>query len=130
MPLLGVGRIHERGSAAVDFILISVPMLLISVSAITFCLGSFAQVVVRDAAIEGARFAALADQDAAAGCSRARQQVLSALGAVSAKFECRSLTDSTAGLQIIEVIMPIRMLGIITTSVQLRGVGRAPIELQ
>ncbi len=68
------------GSAVVDFILVSIPMLLIGISTIGITLTSYSRTVLIDAASEGARFGSLADQDLASGISKASQQIAASLG--------------------------------------------------
>jgi hypothetical protein len=56
-------------------------MLAIFVATISITLGSYARLVLLDATIEGARFAALADQDIASGIAKSKQLVAATLGA-------------------------------------------------
>jgi hypothetical protein len=56
-------------------------MLAIFVATISITLGSYARLVLLDSTIEGARFAALADQDIASGIAKTRQLVAATLGA-------------------------------------------------
>ena len=68
------------GSAVTDFVLVAFPMLAIFVATVSITLGSYAHLVLLDSTIEGARFAALADQDIAAGIAKTKQLVATALG--------------------------------------------------
>ena len=77
---------RQRGSAVTDFVLVAFPMLAIFSATISITLGSYAKLVLLDATIEGARFAALADQDITSGMAKTRQLVASSLGA-GAKVE-------------------------------------------
>ena len=70
----------EQGSAVTDFVLVAFPMLAIFSATISITLGSYARVVLLDATIEGARFAALADQDIASGIAKTRALVAGSLG--------------------------------------------------
>ena len=70
----------QEGSAVTDFVLVAFPMLAIFVATISITLGSYARLVLLDSTIEGARFAALADQDIASGIAKTRQLVAAALG--------------------------------------------------
>mgnify|MGYP002654773028 CR=1 FL=1 len=70
----------ERGSAAADFVLVVFPMLALFVGTVTIGLASYARTVILDATIEGARFAALADQSLAAGAQKTRELVQATLG--------------------------------------------------
>ncbi len=71
---------RQAGSAVADFVLVAFPMLAIFVATITITLGSYARLVLLDSTIEGARFAALADQDIDSGIAKTRQLVAAALG--------------------------------------------------
>ena len=71
---------RENGSAVTDFVLVAFPMLAIFVATTSITLGSYARVVLLDSTIEGARYAALADQDIAAGIAKTKTLVASALG--------------------------------------------------
>ena len=70
----------QRGSAVTDFVLVAFPMLLIFSMTISISLGSYARVVLLDATIEGARYAALADQNLADGILRTKKIVADSLG--------------------------------------------------
>ena len=71
---------RQDGSAVTDFVLVAFPMLAIFVATISISLGAYARLVLLDSTIEGARFAALADQDIASGVARTKQLVATALG--------------------------------------------------
>ncbi len=71
---------RQDGSAVTDFVLVAFPMLAIFVATISISLGAYARLVLLDSTIEGARFAALADQDIASGVARTKQLVAAALG--------------------------------------------------
>ena len=71
---------RQDGSAVADFVLVAFPMLAIFMATISITLGSYARLVLLDSTIEGARFAALADQDISSGVARTKQLVAAALG--------------------------------------------------
>jgi Flp pilus assembly protein TadG len=71
---------REKGSAVTDFVLVAFPMLAIFSATISITLGSYARLVLLDATIEGARFAALADQDTASGIAKTKKLVAASLG--------------------------------------------------
>lgn len=71
---------RERGSAIADFVLVAFPMLALFIGTVTVSFASYARTVILDATIEGARFAALADQNTAAGIQKTKQLVQSSLG--------------------------------------------------
>jgi Flp pilus assembly protein TadG len=70
----------ERGSAVADFVLVAFPMLALFVGTVSVSFASYARAVILDATIEGARFAALADQNTEAGIQKTKQLVQSSLG--------------------------------------------------
>ncbi len=71
---------RSNGSAVTDFVLAAFPMLAIFVATISITLGSYARLVLLDSTIEGARYAALADQELASGIAKTKQLVIAALG--------------------------------------------------
>ena len=71
---------RQDGSAVTVFVLVAFPMLAIFVATVSITLGSYARLVLLDSTIEGARFAALADQDIASGIAKTKKLVASALG--------------------------------------------------
>jgi Flp pilus assembly protein TadG len=73
----------EDGSAVTDFVLVAFPMLAIFSATISITLGSYARVVLLDATIEGARYAALADQNIATGIAKAQKLVAGSLGSAA-----------------------------------------------
>jgi Flp pilus assembly protein TadG len=74
---------RESGSAVTDFVLVAFPMLAIFSATISITLGSYARVVLLDATIEGARFAALADQNIGEGMAKTSKLVAASLGSVA-----------------------------------------------
>jgi hypothetical protein len=71
---------RDDGSAVSDFVLVAFPMLAIFVATASITLGSYARVVLLDSTIEGARHAALADQDLPSGIAKTKKLVAAALG--------------------------------------------------
>lgn len=70
----------DRGSAVPDFVLVAFPMLALFVGTVTISFASYARNVILDATIEGARFAALADQSLLAGTQKTKELVQASLG--------------------------------------------------
>lgn len=70
----------ERGSAVSDFVLVAFPLLFIFVSTVSISLTSYVRTVLLDATIEGARYAALADQHLDSGIARVQSLVAGAIG--------------------------------------------------
>lgn len=71
---------RDSGSAVVEFVLVASLMVALFIGTVSISFASYARTVILDATIEGARFAALADQNLAAGVSRTKKLVASSLG--------------------------------------------------
>lgn len=71
----------ERGSAVVEFALVGAILTLLTVSVLQLALALHVRNTVLDAASEGARFAALADDTPADGIARCRALITAAIGA-------------------------------------------------
>lgn len=93
----------QKGSAITDFVLVAFPMMLIFSATISLTLGSYARVVLLDATIEGARFAALADQTLQAGALRTRQLVSKSLGE-AAKVEVVASTSRIKDVESVQLV--------------------------
>jgi Flp pilus assembly protein TadG len=116
----------SRGSAVVEFILVSVPLLLLSMTVVAVGLSSFAMAVLRDSAIEGARYAALADQNSAAGCLRASLLAKQAIGRfANVSAACDS---SEAGFEMVELRAQVTLFGLFTQDRELYAISQAPRE--
>lgn len=119
-------RESQLGSAAVEFVLISLPLVLLAVTSMAIALNSFVSIVIRDSAIEGARFAALADQNSAAGCLRAQQLINVAL---AGKFVPKVSCQSFDGLEEVVVVHgQLQVFGFLSGVRELSATGRAPRE--
>lgn len=93
----------EKGSAVTDFVLVAFPMLAIFSATISITLGSYARVVLLDATIEGARFAALADQDIESGIARTQKLVAGSLGP-AARVEVEGTTTRIGAIESIRLV--------------------------
>jgi len=71
---------NQKGSAVTDFVLVAFPMLAIFVATVSISFASYARTVLLDATIEGARYAALADQDLEAGIQKTKKLVRQSIG--------------------------------------------------
>jgi hypothetical protein len=117
----------QSGSAVVEFILVSVPLLMLSFAVLSVGLTNFTMAVLRDSAIEGARYAALADQSSGAGCKRALELSGKAIGRFATlQVSCDS---SFAGYESVRLSAQINLLGIITRSSELVAISRSPREM-
>lgn len=70
----------DDGSAVVEFTLVTVLLTLLTVSVMQLGLALHVRNTVTDAAAEGARYAALADNGLAEGVERTRQLISAAVG--------------------------------------------------
>lgn len=116
----------QRGSAIVEFVLVGAPLVLTALTVLSLLLSSFSLLVLRDSAIEGARFAALADQESSAGCIRAKTLAESAIGRIaSISSTCRQISGQ---IEVVELNARIPLLGFMATSREFTVRGSAPIE--
>lgn len=117
---------HERGSAIVEFVLVSVPLVLLAMTVVAVGLSAFTLGVLRDSAIEGARFAALADQGSSAGCVRGSQLASQAIGRFALiEANCESSTD---GFEMVQLRAQILLFGMFTQNRELTATAKAPRE--
>jgi Flp pilus assembly protein TadG len=72
---------EQRGSAVVDFVLVSLILVPLVLGIIQVALVMYVRTTLAAAATEGARYAATVDRDPAAGVDRTRQQIDGALAA-------------------------------------------------
>lgn len=70
----------DRGSAPVEFLLVGVLLTALTVAVLQLALAIHVRTTLLDAASEGARFGALADETPAAGVARTRQLIADAIG--------------------------------------------------
>ena len=122
---------ESRGSAAVDFVLISVPLVLLALSVLGVALFGFVRNVMFDSAIEGARFAALADQNTRAGCLRAQELFRTTLGsAIKPTFQCEQAFAGSRSVIFVTIEAAIPGLGFLPNDYRFKAVGHATSELQ
>lgn len=85
-------------------------MLAIFSATISITLGSYARVVLLDATIEGARFAALADQDIASGVAKTRQLVAGSLGP-AARVNVEGFSSRIGTIESIRLVSTLGLAG-------------------
>ena len=96
----------DRGSAIVEFSLISVLLLLLLFAVLQVGTLYYVRSVVAASAADGARYAANADVGPAAGARRASEQIAHGLGsAMAGRLPCTGelVPDPASGLQISRV---------------------------
>jgi Flp pilus assembly protein TadG len=119
----------SRGSALVDFVLLAVPFVLIPFSVISLSVISYAQNVLQDSAVEGARYAALADQESARGCERSLKLASKAFsGFLELAASCTSFISDGKSVEQVVLTGNLPLFGLITSIPEINAVGRAPSE--
>lgn len=119
----------ERGSAPAEFVLVGAMLTVVTLSVLQLGLALHIRNTVLDAASEGARFAALADNDLDDGVGRTRDLITAALGAgyardVTASYG-RYLGHPAA---IVTVRTPLPLIGLVGIDRGLEVVGHAAVE--
>ncbi|MGV8895555.1 MAG: TadE/TadG family type IV pilus assembly protein [Rhodoglobus sp.] len=119
----------EDGSAVAEFVMVSGLLTVLTLSVIQVGLVLFIRNTVVDAAAEGARFAALADNSADDGVARAVDLISTALGPGYAKNVTAS-SGSYLGFPAMTVTVhaPLPLIGLIGLDRGLEVSGHAAIE--
>ncbi|PFG42553.1 TadE-like protein [Isoptericola jiangsuensis] len=116
----------ERGSAVAEFVLVSALLVALFLAVFQLALALHVRVLVVDAAAEGARVAARADRDLAAGAARTRDLLTAALDERYARsVSVRETTRS--GLPVVEVTVraPLPVVGLLGPGGTLTATGHA-----
>ncbi len=122
-------RSDESGSAVVEFVLVGILLTVLTLSVIQLGLALLIRNTVQDAAGEGARFAALADNGLADGVARTRELVTAALGPsyatdVSASYGSYLGYPAT----VVTIRAPLPLIGLIGIDHGLEVSGHAAVE--
>lgn len=121
----------DGGSAIVEFVLVSVPLVLLSLSIIGLSLASYTRLVLIDAAVEGAHYAALADQTDESGCAKAKEVFTKALaGAGALRVTCSRSQGDGATFAQVTLATNIPGLGLIPFGNEIRATSKAFSEIQ
>lgn len=128
-PASSVTARDESGSAVVEFVLVGALLTILTLAVIQLGLALLVRNTVLDAASEGARFSALADNSAADGILRTRDLITTAIGASYAR-DIRASTGSYLGhpAAIITVRTPLPLIGLVGIDHGLEVSGHAAIE--
>ena len=120
----------DEGSAVAEFVMVSALLTVLTLSVIQLGLVLFIRNTVVDAAAEGARFGALADNSSADGVARATDLITTALGPGYARDVAAS-TGSYLGhpAMIVTVRAPLPLIGLIGLDDGLEVSGHAAIEV-
>ncbi|CED92721.1 TadE/TadG family type IV pilus assembly protein [Actinomyces succiniciruminis] len=119
----------ERGSAVVDFVLVGVLVVAVSVALLQLALGLHVRNLLTDAAGEGARRAALVGGTTAEADARVRALADAALadGYVDAVNVTRTRVDGVAVVRV-DVTAPLPVLGLLGPGGTLHVTGHAVDE--
>ena len=120
----------DRGSAVVEFVLVGALLTVLTLSVIQLGLALLVRNTVLDAASEGARFGALADNSPADGVARARDLITAAVGPGYAR-DISASVGSYRGhpADIITVTTPLPIIGLIGFDHGLEVQGHAAMEM-
>jgi Flp pilus assembly pilin Flp len=119
----------DRGSAVVEFVLVGALLTVLTLSVIQLGLALLVRNTVLDAASEGARFGALADNSPADGVARARDLITTSVGPGYAR-DISASVGSYRGhpADIITVTTPLPIIGLIGFDHGLEVQGHAAME--
>jgi hypothetical protein len=119
----------ETGSAVAEFVMVSALLTVLTLSVIQLALALHIRNTVLDAAAEGARFAALADNGLADGERRTRDLITAALGAGYAR-DVSAVYASYLGQPVATVTVrtPLPLVGLIGVESGLEVAGHASVE--
>jgi Flp pilus assembly protein TadG len=119
----------DDGDAAVDFVLVGALLTVLTLSVIQLGLALLIRNTVLDAAAEGARYAALADNGLDDGVQRTRDLITAAIGAayagdIAASYEQHLGTSAT----VITVRTPLPLIGLLGLEQGMEVQGHAAVE--
>ena len=119
----------DDGSAVAEFVMVSALLTLLTLSVLQLGLALFIRNTVVDAAAEGARFGALADNSPADGVARAVDLISTALGPGYAT-DVSATTTSYLGhpALVVTVRAPLPLIGLVGLDDGIEVSGHAAIE--
>lgn len=113
MPsLLSPAADRERGSAAVEFVLVGTLVVLIGLAVVQLVLALHIRNTLTSSAYEGARYSAQADQSLADGERRSAQMVSSALGGIDVTSTASTETLDGAEVVLMTLEAPVPLVGL------------------
>jgi Flp pilus assembly protein TadG len=120
----------ERGSAVVEFVLVAALLTIVTLSVIQLGLALLIHNTVLDAASEGARYGALADNAPPDGVVRTRELITAAIGSSYAKNITVALGSYDGHpADIITVKTPLPLIGLAGVPNGLEVHGHAAMEI-
>lgn len=119
----------ERGSAVVEFVLVGSLLTVLTLAVLQLGFAIYVRNVVRDAAVEGAYHAALADVPVQSGAARAGELISRAVGSGYAQ-EIRASTGMVAGTEsvVVTVRATLPLAGLLGVPRGLEVTAHAPVE--
>ena len=119
----------DDGSAVAEFVMVSALLTVLTLSVLQLGLALFIRNTVVDAAAEGARFGALADNSAADGVARTIDLISTALGP-SYATDVSASTASYLGhpALVVTVRAPLPLIGLVGLNDGIEVSGHAAIE--
>ncbi|MCW4386591.1 pilus assembly protein [Salinibacterium sp. SYSU T00001] len=122
-------RGDERGSAPAEFVMVGALLTVLTLSVMQLGLVMHVRNTVLDAAGEGARFAALADNTLADGAARTRELITTAIGpSYAADVTITSGDYLGHPAAVVTVRAPLPLLGLIGLDGGLEVTGHAALE--
>jgi Flp pilus assembly pilin Flp len=121
--------LRDEGSAAAEFVMVSALLTVLVLSVLQLGLALHVRNTVLDAASEGARFGALADNDLSDGVARTRDLITTALGPGYAGDVTASYGSYLGHpAAIVTVHAPLPLIGLIGLDEGLEVDGHAAVE--
>ena len=121
--------VTERGSAPAEFVMVAALLTLMTLSVLQLVLALHVKNTVLDAAAEGARYGALADNTPADGAARTRDLITVALGAGYASDVTASLGNYLDHPAVaVTVRTPLPLIGLVGIDEGLEVTGHAARE--
>jgi hypothetical protein len=120
---------EDRGSAPAEFVMVGALLTVLTLSVLQLGFALHIRNTVLDAASEGARYAALADNTAVDGIGRTRDLITTAIGAGYAR-DVTAVSGSHLGhpSAIVTVRTPLPLIGLIGIDGGLEVSGHAALE--
>lgn len=119
----------ETGTAVVEFVMVGSLLTVLTLSVMQLGLALHIRNTLLDAAAEGARYSALADNELADGVTRSRDLITAALGpGYAADITVSQGTYLSHPAAIVTVRSPLPLVGLIGIDDGLEVVGHAAIE--
>lgn len=119
----------DTGSAVVEFVLVGCLLTALTLSVMQLALALYIRTTLLDAAAEGARYAALADNGLAHGTARTKDLITTAVGPSYARGIAADYTERAGHLTVqVSVTAPLPLLGMLGFERGLKVVGHAVVE--